>query len=143
MEVTRNVIQDLLPIYLCGEASAESRALVDEFLKRDPALAADVERQKSDLLKQTFTGGDAMSLPQDLEVKTLARTRAELTRRSWMLALAIAFTLFPLSIVVEGTHVRWLMLRDVPSLALAFWATAAGFWVGFIVHNKRLRSTGL
>jgi anti-sigma factor RsiW len=143
MEVTRNVIQDLLPIYLGGEASAESRALVDEFLKRDPALAADVERQKSDLLKQTFTGGHAMSLPQDLEVKTLARTRAELTRRSWMLALAIAFTLFPLSIVVEGTHVRWLMLRDVPSLALAFWAAAAGFWVGFIVHNKRLRSTGL
>lgn len=39
MEVTRNVILDLLPLYLAGEASAETEALVKEHLENDPDLA--------------------------------------------------------------------------------------------------------
>ena len=39
MEPTRDVIKDLLPLYLAGEASADSRALVEEHLDRDPDLA--------------------------------------------------------------------------------------------------------
>jgi hypothetical protein len=39
MEVTRNVILDLLPLYLADEASADSRVLVESFLDTDPELA--------------------------------------------------------------------------------------------------------
>lgn len=39
MDVTRNVIIDLLPLYLADEASADSKALVGEYLERDPELA--------------------------------------------------------------------------------------------------------
>ena len=39
MEVTRNVILDLLPLYLAGEVSADTAALVEEYLKTDTALA--------------------------------------------------------------------------------------------------------
>ena len=39
MEVTRNVILDLLPLYLAGETSAETEALVKEYLENDPDLA--------------------------------------------------------------------------------------------------------
>ncbi len=39
MEVTRDVIMDLLPLYLAQEASADTRALVEEHLGNDPELA--------------------------------------------------------------------------------------------------------
>jgi len=39
MEITRNVILDLLPLYLADEVSADTHALVEEFLKTDPELA--------------------------------------------------------------------------------------------------------
>jgi len=143
MEIPRNVIRDLLPLYLAGEGCPETRALIEEFLARDTALAAEVERLKSDSLKQVLTGGNAMTLPKDLEVQTLERTRSTIAQRSWNLGLAIAFTLMPLSFVFDKGHVQWMMARDVPSMAMASWAAALGFWVGYIVHNRRLRSTGL
>ena len=39
MEVTRNVVMDLLPLYLAEEASADPRALVAKHLESDPELA--------------------------------------------------------------------------------------------------------
>jgi len=39
MEITRNVILDLLPLYLASEASADSCAVVKEYLETDPELA--------------------------------------------------------------------------------------------------------
>jgi len=38
MEITRNVILDLLPLYSANEVSADTRALVDEYLETDPEL---------------------------------------------------------------------------------------------------------
>ena len=39
MEITRNVILDLLPLYSANEVSADTRALVEEYLETDPELA--------------------------------------------------------------------------------------------------------
>ena len=39
MNVTRDVVRDLWPCYASGRASAETCALVEEFLARDPAFA--------------------------------------------------------------------------------------------------------
>jgi anti-sigma factor RsiW len=44
MEVTRNVILDLLPLYLAGEVSPDSRKLVEKYLQTDPELARLAER---------------------------------------------------------------------------------------------------
>jgi anti-sigma factor RsiW len=49
MEPTRDVIKDLLPLYLAGEASADSRALVEEQLDRDPELAGLAQQWKTQL----------------------------------------------------------------------------------------------
>ena len=38
-EVTKDVILDLLPLYLAGEVSAETAALVKKHLESDPELA--------------------------------------------------------------------------------------------------------
>jgi len=142
VEMTRNIIQDLLPLYLAGEVCPETRAAVEEFLSRDATLAAEVERLKSDSLKRIL-GGTTMTLPQDHDAQTLARTRSTIAQRSWMIGLAIAFTIFPMSFVFDKGHVQWMLLRESPSLAMASWAAALGFWVGFVIHNQRLRSSGL
>jgi anti-sigma factor RsiW len=44
MEVTRNVILDLLPLYLAGEASADTAALVENYLETNPDLAKMVQQ---------------------------------------------------------------------------------------------------
>jgi anti-sigma factor RsiW len=44
MEVTRNVILDLLPLYLAGEVSPDSSKLVEKYLQTDPELARLAER---------------------------------------------------------------------------------------------------
>ena len=49
MAVTRDVILDLLPLYLADEASEDSRALVKEHLDNDPDLAKLATRWRSRL----------------------------------------------------------------------------------------------
>lgn len=53
MEIARNVILDLLPLYLSDEASAETKKLVESYLKEYPELA--------DIAKES----EAMKLPED------------------------------------------------------------------------------
>jgi hypothetical protein len=45
MEVTRDVVFDLLPLYLADEASSDTRALIESFLETDPELASIVQQQ--------------------------------------------------------------------------------------------------
>jgi len=56
MNVSRNVIHDLVPLYLADEASADTRALIEEFLAADPELAGEVARLQSSSTNPTLTG---------------------------------------------------------------------------------------
>ncbi len=56
MEITRNVILDLLPLYSAKEVSSDTRALVEKYLKTDPELA--------NVTKQL----EAMEKPQSIPV---------------------------------------------------------------------------
>ena len=51
MEITRNVILDLLPLYLADEVSADTRALVEKYLETDPELANIAEQSASKTVK--------------------------------------------------------------------------------------------
>ena len=50
MNVTREVILDLIPLYLAGDASPATRALIDEYLRQDPELAERVRSLSADNL---------------------------------------------------------------------------------------------
>lgn len=43
-EISRDVVTDLWPLYRTGEASRDSKALVDEFLAEDPAFASTLHK---------------------------------------------------------------------------------------------------
>lgn len=52
-EITKDVILDLLPLYIAGETSADTAALVKDYLASDPELAeAAREMAKADSLNK-------------------------------------------------------------------------------------------
>jgi hypothetical protein len=88
MEITRNVILDLLPLFFADEVSADTRALVNEYLETDPELA--------DIANQTET----MELPEDIPIPLSKEDKMEAYReakrfiflRTAILAISISFT---------------------------------------------------
>jgi len=133
MQVTRDIVIDLLPLYQSGEASKDSRAAIEEFLRRDPSLTQ-------------MTGQDTAVVPTtaacELERQTIMRTRATIRRRSWILAAAIWFTLLPFSFVFRGGQVTFFMLRDQPGSVLLL-LVAAILWFQHARMTRSLRTAGL
>ena len=139
MTVTRDVVRDLLPAYFGGEASADTRRLVETFLAGDPALAQEAEAEY----------GEDVALPatpapgQTAEKEALDRTRQLLKNRTSTLVVAAIFTVLPLTFVFDESGVTFLLVRDKPVVAIAWWFTAAVMWVIHFVIRRRTRVSGL
>jgi anti-sigma factor RsiW len=135
MKITRDVVNDLLPAYLSGEASADTRALVEELSAADPEIARLVEsacHERSDPMLQ-----NPVSLPPNLERETVARTRAELRQVSWRLGFTIVFTLLPFAFAFHGGRVTFLMVRDEPWSAIS-WVVAGFLLLEYELRTRRL-----
>ena len=103
MNVTREVILDLLPVYLTGEASPATRELVEEYLKQDPELARRLRNQWAENLSRVAPS----TLPPELELNALRRTRGLISWQRRRLAPPItlnppAHTPCPVSLVGGG-----------------------------------------
>ena len=141
MTITRDVINDLLPVYLSGDASADTRALVERFLAGDPTLAAEVKAhaERGAALLQTL-GTSTQLAASDAEVATFERVRRHHRDRNTFLAFGVAFALTPLAFSFSNGHIHWLMLRDNPTQALIFLAASAYCWISFAVLTRRGRA---
>ena len=139
MKITRDVIRDLLPLYLSGEATADTVALVDEFLQTEPDMAASVREAK----RLNLPPLRHVAAAAELEKKALLRTRRHIHGRGTLLFLALLFTFAPFSFVVSDGGIEWKMWRDARELANACIALAVLFWAMFILLKAKLRSTGL
>jgi len=137
MKVTREVITDLLPAYFSREASADTQALVEEFLKQDPEFAALVNEKKSE---EWLGRLPAAPLPEDHEHETLIRTKNMLKWRGHWLALAILFTLMPLSCVFGSKGLVWIMVRDAPYAAQTYLILAVVSWIQYLRTRRKLRN---
>lgn len=132
--VTKEVIDDLMPLYLTNEASPASRALVEEFLKAHPEMRA---------------GGFVLDLPSqaapppDLDRRMLERARTLNERHSLLLwgALACSYSVF--SFRFKGKEIVFQVYRDVPALAWVLLLIALLLWIGFLLTGRQLQRTGL
>jgi hypothetical protein len=122
MNLHENVILDLLPAVRSGQASAESRQLVEQYLDAHPQIARYAALRPSP--------------DPALEMRALQRTRRQLGRAGWEKGLAIFFTLLPLSFVFDGNQVRFL-LADYPGLMVGLAVTAAAFWARYFLYRRR------
>lgn len=141
MKLELEVIRDLLPIYLAGEASPATRRLVEEHLAADPELAL-LARAAGD---PDLVGGAGAPAPlkPDIEKSALDSTRRLLRRRSWLMGGAIFTTLLPFSVHGDDSGIRFFLLRDAPGSAALSFAAAALLWLAHWQVSRRLRVTGL
>ncbi len=123
MEITRDVILDLLPLYLADEVSEDSRQLVQHYLETDPKLAAMVERMPYQQLPQEIP----LPINEDSEMKTYQKARLLTLQHHIFLVLALLFTFIFLVFAFYSVFEPY-MPKVIPVL---FFATAVFFWVGF------------
>ena len=139
MKVTQNVIQDLLPAYLAGDASADTVALVEEFLRLDPALGRTVEALRANPLPDL-----PVALRPTQEKETLEMTKQLLRWRGLLMGLALFLTMLPLSFRFDNGRITWTFLRETPPQTTVLVCLGAlSCWAGFLYVRRRLQGTGL
>jgi len=132
--VTRDVIVDLWPPYHSGDASPDTRRLVDAFLAADPEFA----RTLRDAGNTAIPPHTPPSLPPDLELKTLARVKRKLSGPVWVLQLALIFSGLAFGRIVSDTS-----FQVSPRNFIITASIAACFWIAFFVVLFRGRNSVL
>jgi len=92
MEVTRNVILDLLPLYLAGEVSADTATLVENYLEIDPELAKMTQQAAA-------TGLSEVPIPLSKEAAMEAYIKANQRMLTRTLGLGAIFVVVIVGIV--------------------------------------------
>ena len=134
MNVTKDIINDLIPLYAANECSADTRALVEEYLQQNPARAEKLRRVMNAPIPQVVPA------PKDLgEVQAFREARRRLRLRSWLMGLAIFFSLTPFCFVFTDT-ISWWMLRDAPKSAVIYGGIGVVLWIIYAVERRRSRS---
>jgi anti-sigma factor RsiW len=141
MNVSRDVILDLLPVYLAGEASPATRALVDEFLAGDPDLARRVREQQLEAPGDRATA----SPPPELELVALRRARRMVAVQRWLFGIGLALTAVSLGIVIETKGGRLvsahLLMQDFPAPFVSMLILGVACLVANRAIGRRLRGT--
>jgi hypothetical protein len=127
--IPQHIILDLLPLYLAGEVSDETRNLIEEYLKTDPQLAT--------LAKQAKNATPLQEIPaptnKETEMEALKKVRKLMVQHNVFLALAVILTLM--------IGFSYIFLWDEPRGAAApfvFGGMATLFWIAFFVVNRKI-----
>jgi hypothetical protein len=136
MKVTRDVITDLLPVYLAGDASADTRNLVEAYLAQDPTLAKAARESARPMALASSTP----PLDPDVELRALTRTRRLLRMRGLLMAVALFLSFLPLTFVAADGNMRWAWSKS-PGTAMVIAVIAAFAWAAYFWLRRSLRST--
>ena len=134
MNVTAEVVTDLLPVYFSGEASSDTKALVEDYFKENP----DFERiaRSAGTPLETLRVARPIAAGSAEEKRDLESVRGGLQRRKWLFGLSLFLTLSPVSFFFTHGHLDSLMVRDALWEAAFDWSLAAVFW---FLYFARLR----
>jgi len=110
-ELTKDVILDLLPLYLAGEVSEKTAELVKKYLEEDPELA---EKAK-EMAKADTLGKVPIPFKKESALETYNEAKKWMTIRTIGLALIAGLVLmcFVLSVLI-GTAVDKLFPYLIP-----------------------------
>jgi hypothetical protein len=154
--VTRDVILDLLPLYLADEASEDTRQLVEAFLATDTKLArlagqaavrplakegvamTDLDNQLDTLLDDVDHQLDPHMLQEKQNMNSFQRTKRLLFQQNLFLALAIFFTLLFTAFGFNEDEIYWVW-ANTPQLGWIIFVVSGLFWTAFLNVNYQLR----
>ena len=145
MKITNKVILDLLPLYKAGEASRDTKNLIENYFQKYPIFAKEVD----ELLLKQLPKDMPISLKPEEEMVVLRKTKRLLKLRPLLMASAILFTILPFSFgdvpwsEIEGTHWLWADFHFGGLIAIISGIIGITSWVGYILIKIRLRTTAL
>ena len=87
MEINKNIIIDLLPMYLANEASPETRELVDKYLDSDEDLARIIKIQQESLNR---TKDFPVPLTEEHQISAFRKSRIQLALIILVAAIVLA-----------------------------------------------------
>ena len=136
------VMNDLLTLYLAGEASNESKRLVESYAATHPQFQKALSGAQSLALPRMQTGTPDSSGEKDLQA--LRRIREQLILRTVFLAMAIAATLIPFTFTFHGTSVHFAFWNNgLEGIAYASIGIALASWSACYVMHRSIRRAGL
>ena len=135
MNVTREVVMDLLPIYFADEASEDTKALVEDYFRQDPDFER-VARSATTPL-DTLRAVAPVAASAEREKRFLQSVLLGLRRRMWLFGVSLFLTLAPLSFNFSHDHIVSIMVRDAPWHAAFCWSQAAVLWFFYFAHLRR------
>jgi hypothetical protein len=134
MNVTREVVTDLLPIYFSGEASGDTKVLVEEYFREDPDFESIARSAATPL--EALRAAAPIAAGSEKEKRDLESVLWGLRRREWLFGVSLFLTLVPLSFEFIHGHIVSLMVRDALWHAAFDWSLAAVLW---FLYFARLR----
>ena len=107
MEISRNVILDLLPLYIADEASPETRQLVEQYLEGDPELA--------DISKKLSTSELISEVPKPInkEREMEVYEEAKLQQRRYIITLVAVISVIILFLMAAALGGLLLLLPRI------------------------------
>ena len=131
-KITRDVISDLWPLYASGEATEDTRALVESFLADNPGCVAEFEATVA------LPAADGAIAP-DAEARALMRTKELMRGGRWLhgvRVVAVVLTVLALVRFYADTLEIFLVRLGVATIAWALFAV-------FVLRERRraLRAT--
>ena len=138
MKVTRDVVSDLLPLYLSGDVSDDTRQLVDEFIQSDPEFSRFAKGISATALKLDVLP----PVKPDLELQTIKKTKRLVRLRDAFFWVSLFASVTPFS----AWNTSWgsgFLIRDLPLLAIGLVVFAITGWYIYFALKRRLRATGL
>jgi heme/copper-type cytochrome/quinol oxidase subunit 4 len=134
MKVTRDVMNDLLPLYFSGEASDDTRALVEEYFRENPEFERMARGAAKPLDTLKVAAWPGLLPSAEREKQDLKKVHKEMWRRKVVFGLALFFTLAPLAFVYSKGHITWMMFRNEPWDAGFYWSFGAFLWVVYFAR---------
>ena len=135
MNITEDVIIDLLPAYFSGEASAATCALVEEYFRAHP----DFEKaaRANGLTLESLA--PALSSRHDEEEKAaLEKTRRLVQSRAAFFWLALLYSFIPFIFRIHDGKIIWVTFEHSRVVGVLFLVLAVFFWAGY-VFMRRMR----
>jgi hypothetical protein len=139
MNVTREVVTDLLPVYFSGEASGDTKVLVEDYFRQDPDFERMARTAATPL--ETLRAAAPIAASSQKEKRDLESVLWGLRRRQWLFGVSLFLTLAPLSFDFTHGHIVSLMVRDAPWRAFQ-WSLAAALWFLYFAR-LRMRTAAL
>jgi hypothetical protein len=137
MNLEREVIVDLLPAYFSGEASAATRALVEEYFREHPDFEASARRAGGPLESLKIP---ALTADKEKEKLALERARLVTETRSSFFWLAVISTLMLFLFRIQNGKFIWIVWSSASgsgSRGPIFIAMAVFFWLFYLYARSR------